>query len=216
MLSQVERLALHLSIEAYSFKARLSMAVPDAKVHFRLSTGTVTVPHITAAGGDVQLLVAAEHWLHVVSGGLPIQLGCRRPGVLPARARCGNVSDGEVGCRRVGQDHQIIWRRLSERRQKSFKNAWTKACHGLSLGTKVAAIACWVAWGRRCARLRPAQWLWGVAHMMALPPHTGAELQPQSSVLRRDHVRDAVDGGRSAARCGGISCGGPPWLHTGW
>ena len=40
------------------------------------------------------------------------------------------------------------------------------------LGTRVAAIACWVAWGRKCARLRPAQWLWGVAHMMALPPHT--------------------------------------------
>ena len=47
------------------------MAVPDEKVHFRLSTGTVTVPHIIAAGGDVRLLVAAEHWLNVVSGGLP-------------------------------------------------------------------------------------------------------------------------------------------------
>ena len=41
------------------------------KVQFRLSTGTVTVPHIIAAGGDVQLLVAAEHWLNVTSGGLP-------------------------------------------------------------------------------------------------------------------------------------------------
>ena len=49
------------------------MAAPDDKVHFKLSTGngTITVPHIIAAGGDVQLLVADEHWLHVVSGGLP-------------------------------------------------------------------------------------------------------------------------------------------------
>ena len=48
------------------------------------------------------------------------------------------------------------------------------------LGSKVAAIACWVAWGRRCARLRPAQWLWGPAHMMALPPHTGAEVPAEA------------------------------------
>ena len=71
-------------------------------------------------------------------------------------------------------------RRLSVRRQKSFRNAWTRACHGLSLGSKVAAIACWVAWGRKCARLRPAQWLWGDAHMMTLPPHTGADLPAQA------------------------------------
>ena len=47
------------------------MAAPDVKVQFRLSTGTVTVPHLIAAGGDVQLLVSDEHWLHIVSGGLP-------------------------------------------------------------------------------------------------------------------------------------------------
>ena len=47
------------------------MAAPDVQVQFRLSTGTVTVPHIIAAGGNVRLLVAAEHWLNMVSGGLP-------------------------------------------------------------------------------------------------------------------------------------------------
>ena len=48
-----------------------SMAAPDVKVQFRLSTGTLTVPHMIAAGGDVQLLVSDEHWLNQVSGGLP-------------------------------------------------------------------------------------------------------------------------------------------------
>ena len=47
------------------------MLAPDEKVQFRLSTGSVTVLHMIAAGGDVQLLIAAEHWLNVVSGGLP-------------------------------------------------------------------------------------------------------------------------------------------------
>ena len=47
------------------------MAAPDTKTQFRLSTGAVNNAHIIAAGGDVTLLVAAEHWLNVVSGGLP-------------------------------------------------------------------------------------------------------------------------------------------------
>ena len=123
------RLAQHLSINAYSFKARLSMAVPDAKVHFRLSTGTVTVPHITAAGEDVQLLVAAEHWLHVVSGGLWLSAARSSP-CESWMWQCFRWSSWMSPCWAGPSD---LWRHLSERRQKSFKNAWMKACHGLFL-----------------------------------------------------------------------------------
>ena len=67
------------------------------------------------------------------------------------------------------------------------------------LGSKVAAVACWVAWGRKCARVRPAQWLWGLAHMMALPPHTGAAL-PQAALFSDEITYEMLSTAEGAPR----------------
>ena len=153
------------------------MMAPDEKVQFRLSTGTVTVPHIIAAGGDVQLLIAAEHWLNVVSGGLPataLAVGGREFSLRELDVAMFQMVKLDVAV--LGRPIRSVASSLGAAAEK-LQECLSEGMPWTVLGSKVAAIACWVAWGRRCARLRPAQWLWGIAHMMVLPPHTGAELQ---------------------------------------
>ena len=142
------------------------MAVPDAKVHFRLSTGTVTVPHIIAAGGDVQLLVAAEHWLHVVSGGLPdtaLAVGGQEFSLRELDVAMFQMVKFDVAV--LGRTIRSLASSLGAAAEK-LQECLDEGMPWTVLGTKVAAIACWVAWGRKCARLRSAQWLWacGVLH----------------------------------------------------
>ena len=157
------------------------MAAPDVKVQLRLSTGTVTVPHMIAAGGDVQLLVASEHWLHVVSGGLPDT-------TLAVGGQEFSLRELDVAMfQMVKLDVALLGRTIrSVASSLTASSAKLQECldEGMPwnvLGSKVAAIACWVAWARRrCARIRPAQWLWGIAQMMVLPPHTGADLPAEA------------------------------------
>ena len=152
------------------------MLAPDEKVQFRLSTGTVTVPHLIAAGGDVQLLIGAEHWLNVVSGGLPgtaLAVGGHEFSLRELDVAMFQMVKLEVAV--LGRAIRSVASSLGAAAEK-LQECLTEGMPWTVLGSKVAAIACWVAWGRRCARLRPAHWLWGIAHMMALPPHTGAEV----------------------------------------
>ena len=156
------------------------MLAPDEKVQFKLSTGTVTVPHIIAAGGDVQLLIAAEHWLNVVSGGLPgtaLAVGGQQFSLRELDIAMFQMVKLDVAV--LGRTIRSLASSLGAAAEK-LQECLNEGMPWVVLGSKVAAIACWVAWGRRCARLRPAQWLWDVAHMMALPPHTGAELTAEA------------------------------------
>ena len=153
------------------------MIAPDEKVQFRLSTGTLTVPHIIASGGDVQLLVSAEHWLNVVSGGLSataLAVGGQEFSLRELDVAMFQMVKLDVAV--LGRPIRSVASSLGAAAEK-LQECLNEGMPWTVLGSKVAAIACWVAWGRRCARVRPAQWLWGIAHMMVLPPHTGAELQ---------------------------------------
>ena len=137
---------------------------------------SITVPHIIAAGGDVQLLVAAEHWLHVVSGGLPgtaLPVGEQEFSLRELDVAMFQMVKLEVAV--LGRTIRSVASSLGAAAEK-LQECLGEGMPWTVLGSKVAAIACWVAWGRRCARLRPAQWLWGMAHMMVLPPHTGGDV----------------------------------------
>ena len=124
----------------------------------------------------MQLLVSDEHWLNQVSGGLPgtaLAVGGQEFSLREldvAMFQMVKFEDAVLGrtIRSVASSLNASSARLQECLDEGMP--WTV------LGSKVAAIACWVAWGRKCARLRPAQWLWGDAQMMVLPPHTGANL----------------------------------------
>ena len=130
------------------------MIAPDEKVHFRLSTGTVTVPHIVAAGGDVRLLVAAEHWLNVVSGGLPntaLAVGGHEFSLRELDVAMFQMVKLDVAV--LGRTIRSLSSSLGAAAEK-LQECLDEGMPWAVLGSRVAAIACWVAWGRRCARLR--------------------------------------------------------------
>ena len=149
-------------------------------MQFRLSTGTITVPHMIAAGGDVQLLVSDEHWLHIVSGGLPdttLAVGGQEFTLRELDVAMFQMVKLDVAL--LGRHIRTFASSLNASSAK-LQECLDEGMPWTVLGSKVAAIACWVAWGRKCARVRPAQWLWGMAQMMALPPHTGADLPAEA------------------------------------
>ena len=175
------------------------MAAPDGKVQFRLSTGTVTVPHMLAAGGDVQLLVSGEHWLHVVSGGLPgtaLAVGGQEFSLRELDVAMFQMVKCDVAL--LGRTIRSVASSLDASSAK-LQECLDEGMPWSVLGSKVAAIACWVAWGRRCARIRPAQWLWGMAHMMVLPPHTGAAL-PQEALFSDEITYEMLSTAEGAPR----------------
>ena len=117
------------------------MLAPDDKVQFRLSTGTVTVPHIIAAGGDVQLLIAAEHWLNVVSGGLPataLAVGGREFSLRELDVAMFQMVKLDVAV--LGRTIRSVASSLGAAAEK-LQECLTEGMPWTVLGSKVAAIA---------------------------------------------------------------------------
>ena len=189
------------------------MAAPDVKVlvQFRLSTGTLTVPHMIAAGGDVQLLVSNEHWLNQVSGGLPdtaLAVGGQEFSLRELDVAMFQMVKCDVAL--LGRTIRSVASSLNASSAK-LQECLDEGMPWTALGSKLAAIACWVAWGRKCARLRPAQWLWGSAQMLALPPHTGADVPAValfSDEITFEMLSTAEGAPRGAAAFRAVHCGG--------
>ena len=139
-----------------------SMAAHDTKTQFRLSTGAITVGHINAAGEDMALLVSLDHWLQVASGGLltatTLALGSfefSQRQLEVAMYQMIKMDDAlfNRSIRSLVVSLQLAAEKLQECLDEGMP--WTV------LGGLNEAIACRVFLGRRCARTRPAQWLFG-------------------------------------------------------
>ena len=93
--------------------------------------------------------------------------------ILAARARSGLISDDQDehwGRTMVKWVWSMLAAKEALRECLDAGMAWTVMC------SVEAAVGMLGLMGSPCAQTRPALWVWGVAHMMALPAHTGAQL----------------------------------------
>ena len=152
------------------------MAAPDPKTQFNLSTGVVNNAHIITAGGDVLIHLALAHWLNVVSGGLTLSAA--------AAGSCEfTLRELEVIVFQMVRLNAAVQGRTIRTQAASLtaaadllQDCLTEGMSWTVLGSVQAAVSLWISYGRRCAQLRPALWVWGLGQMMTLPPHAGAPL----------------------------------------
>ena len=152
------------------------MTAPDAKTQFRLITGNWNIANIIAAGGDVTLCVAVEHWLNVVAGGL------QESDVVPGHHKF-TLRELEVAVYQIVRLNAAVQEKTIGTTAASLaasadllQDCLNEGMSWTVLGSVGAALALWVSYGRRCSQLRPALWVWGLGQTMNLPRHTGVAL----------------------------------------
>ena len=116
---------------------------------------------------------AAEHWLNVVSGGLP------ESGAV-AGYREFTLRELEVAVYQMVRLNAAVQERTIKTTAASLtasadllQDCLNEGMSWTVLGSVEAAVALWVTYGRWCSQLRPALWVWGLGQTMILPRHTG-------------------------------------------
>ena len=157
----------------------------DARYAVRLVGGVnPTSGNLTAAGGDLPLEVAEEHWLHAASGGLPAS------GTAGFRLVGGGWRRLEIALAQVASIQTATAAGLEYHRftftLMEFGRAFERLCVSGALtfenaGSLDCAIALFVTEGAKAASTDPAAWVVAAAGIQQLPaPGAGAHLSAKA------------------------------------
>jgi hypothetical protein len=143
-----------------------------------------TADHLNATVGEELLLVPTDNWLWVASRSAKLVTRWATEGLKFDRrmldvAILQMIRVDEALSNRHIRSYAVAMETAVAKLQECLEEGmpWTP------LGSLNAAIACWVFWGRRCAEVRPAQWLWGSTQMKVLLPHTCQVLLAEATFL---------------------------------